>query len=151
MAHQNRKDMTVPTSRKNIQSFAAVALIAGSLLSYGSTHSAADPSEEMVWVSFMSKSEVSQAQKEKIRPILEENASQRAGLMSELGVIQGQMPTLRQMQAAGPKMRKIVAATDIKLAAILTPPQMNTFVQIRDTMRDNMRAQAGMLPDAQPK
>jgi Spy/CpxP family protein refolding chaperone len=105
----------------------------------------ADPSEDMVWTLFTEATELTQEQRDRIRPILQDNARDRLAIWGRIGVLPGQMPTLAQMRAAGPEMRQVVARTDDQLKTVLSAEQMRKFVRIRDELRDHMRAQAGLL------
>lgn len=89
----------------------------------------ADPSEEMLWDFFLDRQDLSDEQKTRIRPILNENARARLAIM----------------QAAGSDMRKIVGATDQKLAKVLSDRQMSEFMRIRDELRYKMHMETDIL------
>ena len=85
--------------------------------------------------------DLSDEQREQIRPIMENSAKQRRAVLEKHGVGPGKPePDRETKRAIHTDMQPVRAETEQQLATVLSDEQMEEFRQIRQELRDEWRA-----------
>ena len=89
----------------------------------------------------MARLNLTEAQKQAVRPILEAGIRERVQILQEAGFERGKKPSLRQLlQVRGP-LGESRARTEAQLSGILSTAQMQEFRTIAEERRQKMRQQ----------
>jgi hypothetical protein len=89
--------------------------------------------------------ELTEAQKEKVRPILRTGIEQRLAIFSKHGLIDeegrraGSAPSLRELRAIRGELDTVQAGVTQQLTAVLTANQMDQYRKIQDEVRETLR------------
>ena len=120
-----------------------VLLIACAAFPSAATASPTAEEREQRMAQIVERLDLTDEQREQVRPIMKNSAKQRRAILDKHGVGPGQpKPDRQTKRAIYNDMQPVRAETEQQLATVLSDEQMEEFRQIRQELRDEWRARA---------
>lgn len=120
------------------------ALWVGLAAPSGASAQTRDPAEAQRYAEeVIRRLNLSDAQREALRPVMQQAAKERRAILAKHGITEGSRPSIRQMRAAKPEIEKSRKRTRAEVAKILDEAQMKEYDKVVAEVRAKVREQHG--------